>query len=425
MKHMKHSVHRRSLIPRVIPLIFQGGVKRRNLPVWNMVRGVVNTYDLTAHGLAGSQLVEPPAGVTLTDGGILSVDPPHHNPLDYGELQLTLASGLPVTLPTQQRDWRITDSDFSELLAHSYSAWRTPDGAADTRLFTVSLLDPRLDLYPNVLEADIHLSTGVDGKIDVSPLESAFASYTSAIAVVTSINDLMTENSYLTPEDNKWFLYAWKDRGAINYFTTPTGVRVWRSNWQPAEFNNSQWNGTRVSESEYNTNTSIQNESWWGSSATIRRRRTVSSVAIFGTGDANRFPGVNSVNDLITEAQGYRIAATYVTGYIRTDTEANYEWINISGLAHQTSSSDSVFGAARIRYAASQHEATVERQDLVDRVHAAAGALSVRAYSYDVAEMLFIDPIRDDAIGESTWNALKNFEYNTAAVIGNQHIDYR
>ena len=345
--------------------------------------------------------------------------------MDYGELQLIGASGLPVTLSTQQRDWRITDSDFSELLSNSYSAWRTPDGAADTRLFTVSLLDPRSEFYPNVLEADIHLSTGVDGKIDVSPLESAFASHRRAIAVVTSINDLMTENSYLTPEDNKWFLYAWKDRGAINYFTTPTGVRVWRSDWQPSLFNNSQWSSTSVSESEYNTNTSIQNTPWWGSSATIRRRATLFDVAIFGTGDTNRYPGVNSVNDFATEAQRYKIGAAYRTEYIQTEAAANNEWLTLTGLVHRRSPSDANLGTARIRYAASQRSATTHRQDLLSRLHDASGVFSVRAYSYDVAEMLFIAPISDPELGESTWDALREIEYNTAAAIGNQHIDYR
>ncbi len=397
---------------------------------WNMTRGRSQTYDV-ASGLTGIPdhnnwaLTNPPDNVSINaDTGVITSFPSHLQ-ANITEINGTVGSGgQTFSVPVSLRAWRISDSELP--VSHLISTFRSRDGSSGTELFTVSLLNPLTFEFPNTLQTtEITLSTGSDGLIDVSNLETAMASYDDVIAAITGFNDLGSVGNRDVPVvSGGWLAFAWKaDAGSINYFTSPTGIRVGRADWKPSDFYAS-WANNVIQTAVYaNTQAGAlfsggNNAASFHTMYGLFQRRETGSIPFIEAGDGNWYPDINSSNNSGTR---YTVTGQHPGVSATLSSASGLDWLTVQG-GMLSRNSLGTQPKLRIRLASCQRNDRANNTNENVAVFHGLYGVGFRTRKYDFAEMGILDMPSDESSADDIFDVLNRLEYNNAAVIGNQDL---
>lgn len=392
------------------------------LDTWNLVRGGTRTYDVAAQEGVGARtgwgLENPPANLTISAAGVITATLNHLHTATPGTLEVSTNEGN-IRVPTTIRDWNLSDSGLP--IVNGASLWKSRDGAANTELFRLDILDPLTANYPTALESDIIMVTGANGELDISTLEDAFASHSNGVAVVTKLTNIGTSSpGDLDQLTGGYCAYAWKENGgAINYFTTPSGVRSMRSEFKPSDFN-TEWSDTEYQAVRYRTaygqGASIGN--FWAMTC-VMRRRDQTSTPHWEAGDQNLYPDI-----LENRSQGnrYTVTGNFNAGSVSINDNSGLDWVAVQGGIYPQSVSLQT-PMMRLRLASLERDDRAQRNDNTpSNLHGFGGGYGIRLRRYDFTDVYVHDLPNNFSATEEHFDDLSELETYFAAKIANQNL---
>ena len=209
-----------------------------------------------------------------------------------------------VSIPVIPRNYRVSDTHLS--IGNFIGVWRSVDGMA--REMMIVRITPTSGTSSTVM-----LSSGNDGFLDVSPLETALAKHTNAYVTIETFIDQSPDGVDITAATDAQALFAVRLKGTTTYLLSPANDRhICRGTWDISDFDDPDtpvFGDVSVAESVYTTPSRASyirhRQNSLGIGAVFRRRAT--TPQIFRYGDNNSYPGM------------------------RNDTEDNYR-LNVPGL---------------------------------------------------------------------------------------------
>ena len=213
----------------------------RNIPAWNLVRGIENQYDFSTENpeLTGIALpTDAPSAFSIA-AGVITVEPRHlpESAVEVDSMDIVTDQGnFPLIL--NFRDWFPDDAPTS--LSTFYSVFRSVDPSA-RELWRGTYW------YPSTSEGNIDTTENIivmsneDGYLDFPALVNQLAAINSdGLLYITRLTDQINNHHLVASGDNEPIAVAIVGGSASAYTVRRNGHLFMRGSWAASEIN-SNW----------------------------------------------------------------------------------------------------------------------------------------------------------------------------------------
>ena len=146
----------------------------RNVPAWNLIRGISQTYNIpaqisSASGDTGWSLAITPTGISINSSGLITADLTHHFSDESDSLTVNTDQGT-YNIALSVRDY--FPSDFYLTPSMFYSSFRSWDHSARD-LYLCQYVSGETPSAFNT--AQVMVRSGADGYVDLDALQTTLA----------------------------------------------------------------------------------------------------------------------------------------------------------------------------------------------------------------------------------------------------------
>ena len=303
----------------------------RNVPAWNLVRGISQTYNIpaqisSASGDTGWSLAITPTGISINSSGLITADLTHHFSDESDSLTVNTDQGT-YNIALSVRDY--FPVDFYIAPAMFYSSFRSWDGT-ERDLFRCQYISGEATSAFNTAEMTVR--SGTDGYVDMDALQATLAAIGSRGVlqpmVIYNQRDDDTPMNLVT-DSSSAALAGFMNDGVLT-MVLQNGRPVIRGVWTPSDLNSNFTLPART-ETEYRSMLNGTFGPFHAISISMRRRNDapsgVANVQRMYSGDQNSYPGMRTEDNFLRYNNG-----TYPTDIGLTNAQIG-EWGVWNGLS--------------------------------------------------------------------------------------------
>ena len=304
----------------------------RNVPAWNLIRGISQTYNIpaqisSASGDTGWSLAITPAGISINSSGLITADLTHHFSDESDSLTVNTDQGT-YNIALSVRDY--FPVDFYIAPAMFYSSFRSWDHT-ERDLFRCQYVSGEATSAFNTAEMTVR--SGVDGYVDMDALQATLAAIGSRGVlqpmVIYNQRDDDTPMNLVTDSSSDPALAGFMNDGVLT-MVLQNGRPVIRGVWTPSDLNSNFTLPART-ETAYQSMLNRTFGPFHAISISMRRRNDapsdVENVLRMYSGDQNSYPGMRTEDNFLRYNNG-----TYPTDIGLTNTQIR-EWGVWNGLS--------------------------------------------------------------------------------------------
>ena len=393
----------------------------RNVPAWNLIRGISQTYNIpaqisSASGDTGWSLAITPAGISINSSGLITADLTHHFSDESDSLTVNTDQGT-YNIALSVRDY--FPSDFYLTPSMFYSSFRSWDHSARD-LYLCQYVSGETPSAFNT--AQVMVRSGADGYVDLDALQTTLAAIGSrgVLQPLRIYNQRSGNVPMILSSTNSPALAGHMNDGALT-MVLQNGRPVIRGVWTPADLNSNFTLPARTEIAWYISTSLDQTFSTFHALVISMRRRVANNQRMW-VGDQNAYPGMRTEsNNLRYNNNSYPVDIPLSDAQI-----AEWGvWMAVSGRA---------ISAGVNQYQRREHvwrqlnennglTATSILEGDATQWRSGAGA-QIQMGAWDWAEMSAYDGLSTEALANTYRNRDVNLYNNLVAVLGGGNFAY-
>ena len=267
----------------------------RNIPAWNLVRGIENQYDFSTENpeLTGIALpTDAPSAFSIA-AGVITVTPRHlpESAVEVDSMDIVTDQGnFPLIL--NFRDWFPSDAPTS--LSTFHSVFRSVDGSA-RELWRGTYWHPSTSGGNIDTTEDIIVMSDEDGYLNFPALVNQLVAINSdGLLYITRLTDQRATFHLVAAGDHEPIAVAIVGGSASTYTVRRNGHLFMRGSWAASEINSNWFRVNRLQSEFLEVNAPLGN--YWGI-VSVMQKFNADNNRLFQFGDNNAYPGIRDVGD--------------------------------------------------------------------------------------------------------------------------------
>ena len=276
----------------------------RNVPAWNLVRGISQTYNIpaqisSASGDTGWSLAIAPTGISINSSGLITADLTHHFSDESDSLTVNTDQGT-YNIALSVRDY--FPVDFYLAPAMFFSSFRSWDHT-ERDLFRCQYIS---GVTPRAFnDTQVTVRSGADGYVDMAALQTTLAAISSRgilqpLVIYNQMDSDIPMN--LLGGSNSPALAGFMNDGALT-MVFQNGRPVIRGVWTPSDLNSNFTMPARTLTEYISPNNDETFDSFHALVISMRRRDDapdgVSNAQRMYVGDQNSYPGMRTEDNFL------------------------------------------------------------------------------------------------------------------------------